>query len=39
LLKYEKTLPLLTLITSFGIKSNKYSGSVQKQVTLKELMG
>ena len=28
---------MLTLITSFGIKQNKYSGHVQRQVTLEEL--
>lgn len=35
--KTKKSL-MLTLITSFGIKPNKYSGSVQKQVTLKDLL-
>ena len=28
---------MLTLITSFGIKPNKYSGHVQRQVTMEEL--
>ena len=28
---------MLTLITSFGVKKNKYSGQVQKQITLSDL--
>jgi len=30
---------MLTLITSFGIVTNKYSGRIQRQVTLAELFG
>lgn len=35
--KTKKSL-MLTLITSFGIKANKYSGRVQREVTLSDLM-
>ena len=28
---------MLTLITSFGIKNNKYSGTIQRVVTLSDL--
>lgn len=35
--KTHKSL-MLTLVTSFGVKPNKYSGYIQRQVTLKDLM-
>ena len=36
--KTRKSL-MLTLITSFGIKQGKYSGHIQRQLTLDDLMG
>jgi hypothetical protein len=34
--KTRKSL-MLTLVTSFGLKKNKYSGQVQRLVTLEDL--